>query len=547
VIRTLRPLAALLTVVAVVATACSSGSHGSAATTTTPHSGGTLRLAVVGLDSLDPAQVVPTNQADMIAIDLLDEGLTSIDPVSNAAVPALASKWTSDAPSSSNTTAGGASATVGTTWTFQLDSHARFSDGSAVTAADVVTSLTAVAKQGNRTLAGARLDVVAGYDDLVSGKTDSLVGLRADGDKVEVTTDQPDAELPLLLGSPVYSVTKPAPSSTTTTNASGQASLVAPIGSGPFKLASDNGTTVKLTRSATSAAQLDEVDLIREKTSTAALAAVRAGAADWAAVPPAKKASATGGSIGYTVQAPLGAEQFFGMNLASPTFANPLFRQAIIKSIDRNSLVATVLPGLHVSSGVVPQGVPGSVPDACGATCTFDRSAARQLLHRAFPGGRIPIVEIDTDADPTNVSLARTIAVNLRAVNIPVQVKIRTFVSYQRFITTGRQQLFRTGWVGLSPSAGAYLDPLFRSNSLDNSTAFKSAHIDGALSITAALADAKARATQYAAIQRTIVSDAVVVPIVAYTQVIAVAAQVHNYAARLDGTFDVDKVEVTGS
>ena len=40
------------------------------------------------------------------------------------------------------------------------------------------------------------------------------------------------------------------------------------------------------------------------------------------------------------MQAPLGAEQFFGMNLASPTFANPLFRRAIIMAIDRNSVVA---------------------------------------------------------------------------------------------------------------------------------------------------------------------------------------------------------------
>ncbi len=88
---------------------------------------------------------------------------------------------------------------------------------------------------------------------------------------------------------------------------------------------------------------------------------------------------------------------------------------------------------------------------------------------------------------------------------------------------------------------------MFRSNSLDNSTSFKSAHIDGALSTTVALADAQSRATQYAAIQRSIVSDAVVVPIASYTQVMALADRVHNYAARLDGTFDVDKVEVTGS
>ncbi len=136
-----------------------------------------MRLAVVGLDSLDPAQIVPTNQADMIAVDLLDEGLTSIDPVHNVAVPALATHWSTDGSGSSATTGGTTpSATVGRTWTFDLDPHAEFSDGSAVTAADVVTSLTTVAALGNTTLAGARLDVVEGYTDLVTHQLDVAVG-----------------------------------------------------------------------------------------------------------------------------------------------------------------------------------------------------------------------------------------------------------------------------------------------------------------------------------------------------------------------------------
>jgi len=537
--RSLRLLAALVAVAGLGATACSSSSSHTSATTTFPHTGGTLRLAVVDLNTWQPDQIVPTNQAEMIAVDLLDEGLTSIDPTTNRAAPALATTWSSDVSGS------GSEMQVGTTWTFQLDPDARFTDGSKVTATDVVKALTAVASQGSSTLAGARLDVVQGYDELVSGKADTLAGLHADGDKVEVTTDQPDAELPLLLASPVYAVTKSGNKPPSTTKPIIEPSR-APLGTGPFKVASQDGNTLKLVRTANSHAQLDEVDLIEFRDASAAVAAVRNGQADWAAVPPDKKSSATGGGIGYTVQAPLGAEQFFGINLASPTFANPFFRQAIIKSIDRNSLVATVLPGLHVSSGVVPPGVPGSVPDACGATCEFDRNAARQLLHRAFPGGRIPIVEIDTDADPSDVQLARTVAVNLGAVRIPTQVKVHSFGEYQRFITSGRQQLFRTGWVGLWPSAGAYLEPLFRSNSLDNSTSFKSAHIDGALTRTAALADADARATQYQAIQRTIISDAVVVPVASYTQVIALNSKVQHYAARLDGTFDVDTVEVSG-
>ena len=53
---------------------------------------------MVGLDTLDPARVVPTNLADMVAVNLLDRGLTSIDPGNNQAVPALATKWVSNAP-----------------------------------------------------------------------------------------------------------------------------------------------------------------------------------------------------------------------------------------------------------------------------------------------------------------------------------------------------------------------------------------------------------------------------------------------------------------
>jgi ABC-type transport system substrate-binding protein len=234
------------------------------------------------------------------------------------------------------------------------------------------------------------------------------------------------------------------------------------------------------------------------------------------------------------------------MNLASPTFASPLFRQAIIKAVDRGSLVSKELPGLGVASGVVPPGVPGSVADACGATCTFDQKASKALLQRVFPGGRIPIVEVDTDDDPTDVQLAKAIAVDLALVGIPTRVVTRSFADYQTFITSGKQQLFRTGWVGLWPSAGAYLEPLFRSTSLDNSTAYKSTSTDAKLATALGTKDASSRNSSYESIQRTIMSDAVAVPVAWYVQVEALGKRVSNYTPQLDGTFEVNRVEVSG-
>jgi peptide/nickel transport system substrate-binding protein len=397
------------------------------------------------------------------------------------------------------------------------------------------------------------LDVIKGYSELVAGKTKTLSGLVAGDGLVRITTNAPDAELPLTLASPVYAVTKAgheaesSPATTAGTATTLGPRLEAPLGSGSFKVLSDDGTTLRLVRSQESVAELDEVDLVREATSTTALAAVHDGDADWASVPPAEKATATGGHVGYTLQSPLGAEEFFGINLASPTFANPLFRRAIIVATDRNAVVAGALPGLEVSAGVVPTGVPGSVDDPCGTGCDYSTETAKALLAQAFPTGQIPTVEIDTDDDPGDVALANAVGAQLSVVGIPVKVTPQPFATYQSFITTGRQQLFRTGWVGLWPSAGAYLSPLFRSTSLDNSTAYSSPAVDKALAVAAATADATQRQVDYQALQRTIMSDYAILPLASFTQVLALSIRVHDYSPRLDGTFDVNRVQVKGS
>ncbi len=87
--------------------------------------------------------------------------------------------------------------------------------------------------------------------------------------------------------------------------------------------------------------------------SAAALKAVDAGQADWASIPPSEQGAVRGAPLPgvangtYTVLfSPLGAEEFFGINVASPTFANPLFRKAIVKSIDINPIVTATIPGL---------------------------------------------------------------------------------------------------------------------------------------------------------------------------------------------------------
>lgn len=553
---------AVIVVALVVSAACTSGGSGGDNGAGSDHAGGTLRLAMTGLTTTDPAAVVPTDQGEMVAADLIADGLTAVDATSGAVVPSLAESWEAN--------------DAGTTWTFHLRDGATFSDGSAVTATDVVDSLTRVAERGSATLAGARLEGVAGYADLVARRSAALSGLAAvDDHTLTITTASKDVELPLLLGSPVYGVVKvetldATPTTVTTTSADDAPRL---LGSGPFTVDSDDGTTMHLVRAPGSGAHLDGVDLIRVASGAAGEDLVRAGQADWAALTgaaargaasPSTTASTSTATIGAggssadatgplatapvdatVVQSEsLGAEEFFGLNTTNPNLTNPVFRQAIVKSIDRAKLVPLGPAGLRATPSVVPPGVPGALDDACGDPCRYDPDAAKALVAQAFPGGGVPTIEVDTDDDPTDVALAGAVQASLVAVGIPATVVTKPFTEYQRFVTSGQQQLFRTGWVGLAPSAGAYLDPLFRTGSLDNLTALSSPNVDSRLDTAMATEDAAARQVQYQSLERDILALSPVVPLGSFVASVRLSPRVQGYMQRLDGTFDLDAVRV---
>ena len=85
-----------------------------------------------------------------------------------------------------------------------------------------------------------------------------------------ITTGAPDAELPLLLGSPLFGVVKLEPSSAPGDGSGdhldrrrGGAAPVDVVGSGPFMIESGDDPLIHMTRSPGSTAQLDAVDAQR--------------------------------------------------------------------------------------------------------------------------------------------------------------------------------------------------------------------------------------------------------------------------------------------
>ena len=130
----------------------------------------------------------------------------------------------------------------------------------------------------------------------------------------------------------------------------------------------------------------------------------------------------------------------------------------------RNAIVRGIYNGtVNATSRLVPEGIPGSQADPCGAKCAHDPDKAKALLKDAFPTGPPPSIFIDYDQDTTQEAIAKAMQANLKDVGITADLRPHPYTDYLNFALGGTQELFRLGWGGLTayPTADAFLTPLF--------------------------------------------------------------------------------------
>lgn len=515
------------------------------------HRGGTLRLGVTGLDALDPEDVVPSQASEMMAVDLLFESLTAIDPTSQQAEPALAASWTSNPEL--------------TEWTFVLRDGVTFSDGSPVTATDVKFTLDRVAGKGAQTLAGARLEIVDGFAEAADGSATELRGVQVvDAQTVKVVTRVAYAPLPELLASPLYGIVPQG-----LVSADPDAFALRPVGSGAYMLgpgmsgpggeneavagAPGGGLgTISLVRSPSvlgEGANLDGVDLVRFADEPGAYQAFVDGSVDWALVPPEKTESAAA-EYGTDQFRPFAFTRFFAFNLNNLAYRVEPFRKAIIHGIDRQAIVKDVLRSPLPMNGIVPPSVPGGQADPCGAPCAYDVEAGKAALNEAVPGGGPPPIEFqyftdETDPDQALEATAQAMATDVADVGLTGTAVPKTFEEYRSFIVSGRQQIFAYGWWGIMPDPDAYLAPLFTSGSPDNVTGFADPAFDAALADARATADRSARLEKYRALETSVMARVPIIPLTQFELDAVLADRVQAFETRLDGTFDVAAVWIS--
>jgi oligopeptide transport system substrate-binding protein len=524
------PLLAVLGCLALVVTACTDEDDTTPPPTAPEAPDGLLRLGVVELTTLDPAEAVPTNHADLIAADLLHDGVTAPGPDGTGAVPALASSLDPDAELR--------------VWTVRLRPDVVFGDGDPVRAADVKGSLERVAAKGSASIAGSRLDVIEGYRAFaVDGTVPELPGVAVvDDTTLTVTLREPYAELPELLSSPLYGVV-PADAD--------DAFFAAPEGSGPFRVTGDDGTTVSLAPQVGPAADglsLAGAELVRFPDLDASYAEFEAGGLDWTLLPDDAVEGADVRWGGRYVPAPFGVELWLGFDLRDPRYQDVRFRQAVVHAIDRQAIVGEVFPGRLRLDGLVPDGVTGAstAPDgACGDRCAFEPDRSRALLAEAYPAGDPPAVVLATFEDPEQRALVEAVRADLEAVGLTVTVDVRPLEEYQALAPADRPA-FSFGWVGLVPTQESYLGPLFLSGSPDNATGLSSSAIDLAITLARATTDPAERERRYTDVEEAVLAEVPVVPLAQVVTHQVVGERVSGFVARPGGTFALDGLTATG-
>jgi oligopeptide transport system substrate-binding protein len=503
--------------------------HSGRKTSATGTGGGVLQVGVVGLPSLDPIDA--HDPKSVMVVDQLFDTLVH-DGTGPRPEPALARSFDANPEQ--------------TVFTFHLAPGARFDDGTPVTSTDVKFTLERVAEKASDSPLAAHLESVTGYAAFhTAGTASGLAGIETpDPATVVVRLDQPFSSFPSVLGHPGFGIVPKA-----AVERLGQAFKQTPVGSGPFRRVEPVATgRLSLRRVAGHQPEprVDGIDFVDFKDADAAYAAFQAGSIDVAPLPanqPGKgEVIATKGLPPY-----LGLV-FYGLNVKSPTLADPRFRQAIDLAIDRQEIVDNIYQGsVGLATGLVAEGVPGRAADACGDRCRHDPDRAKALLAQVFPDGKVPEVPIDYDEDATQAQVAQVIKLDLAAAGIPAVLRSHPLADYGTFLVSGQQELFRLGWIADYPSADGFLTPLFSSTSPDNVTGLSSPEVDQTLSAARAEADPAKRLALYLKAEQLVLDQYVVVPIGQLETRVVAASKVKGFAVDPLGAFDGAAVSLSST
>ncbi|MEV0611685.1 ABC transporter substrate-binding protein [Nonomuraea sp. NPDC050404] len=407
-----------------------------------PVSGGTLRIGALGRASAitrDP-HGTQANESDYLIISLIYDTLTAPGSPDNTA-PRLAATWKADEDVK--------------TWRFTLAKGATFHDGTPVTAEDVVWSLRRLR------------DTPGGASRLPGIKTS---GIEADGDTVVLTSDYPNADLPLLVRLSTFVLKK---DTEDVSNAPG---------SGPFKLGWYRDGNARLVRNDAwhgGRPYLDAIEVKIFESPQAMANALLGGQIDVASNAGAVAARTAAARPGVQVlRRPNDMSMPIVMRTAEGSpFADPRVREALRLAVDREAMVKQVLSGYgRVANDVLGTGDAAYAKDL--PQRTRDLARARQLLQEAG-FDLTKTYQLRTTEDVAGLAESATLfATQVREAGVRVEVvKEESGTFWDK--TWLKADLYTTYW-GTNDSVLFFASKILAGDAAQNETAWRDAEFDRA-------------------------------------------------------------------
>jgi ABC-type transport system substrate-binding protein/serine/threonine protein kinase len=474
--------------------------------------GGTFRMAMTAPEYIDPSNALTV--ADFFVVENLFTGLSQVKP-DGSVVPALATQATSDPAC--------------TQWRFTIRPGTKFGNGEPVDAA-------AFARSWNRTVKnktggeGYLMNDIKGYGDVVSGSAQTMSGVTANGDVLQVTLTRPDCDFRNRVAAPVF-VPMPA--------AAGDASNTSynklPIGNGPFKVtAYTQGTHLSLARNdsyAFAEPKLDTVEASFVTDLNSALSGFDAGQYDWAelqsgSIPAALAHHSTDGDL---VKGAIGGMTFLLPIDDKGAMKSKEARLAVSYALDRKAIITTAYQGVYTpASSLVPPAIPGALVGGCTA-CTLDAAKAKTLAQQAGlgPGSKVTLSLGDSSS---YTQLANVVQQQLQSVlgwNVELR-KLPLSKFYQDEAGGKAEGLYPFSWIGDYPSPENFMDALLSTDAIQrkddgsvggsNYARYSSSAFDNALKMARSTADPLRRTKQLQVAEKIALDDMALIPLYSHTQ-----------------------------
>ncbi len=453
-----------------------------------------VRILASAAESLDPAAQGDISSAAVTA--QMYESLTAFD-ASLVLQPALAASWTtSDA---------------GKRIEFTLRPGLTFSDGTPLTATDVVRSWMRVIDPTAPSPLASLLDDVVGAAAYRRGELadPNAVGISAQGDQqVVVRLERPVGDFDAIVAGATFGVVPPG-----FTSAADATRL--PV-SGGYILSTAGSSELRLTandRYWAGRPAIGSVVLVTDIAGRSAVDAYTAGDVDYAPI-----SSSDAAWIAYdTGLGPNLREvgsllvSYFGFDASRPPFDDARVRRAFALAVRWHRIAELGASGEPApATSMVPPGIPGRsdrdfVP-------TYDPGLAQRLLAEAgYPSGTgFPAVTMMTSGTGHEEAIAAELA---EVLGVHVGVETMDFSPYFDRLETDPPAIWSLSWVADYPGPNDFLGLLLGSGRTNNYGRWSSPEFDAAISDALSAPDAATAREAYDRAEGIVRDEAPVIPL----------------------------------